>query len=688
MTRTLAALGAGCALFLFASPAQGAISSWGPAGSGDGQFSQPPQALANDADGNVYALDPAGRVEKFSPAGAFLTKWSAAGSGFAFSYNGGLAIDRALGEVLLSARRESPWAVEVQTFSTGGSFMRSIGTYGSGEGELSGTGAVAVGADALYVADGMGSSARIQKFTSAGAFVKKIGTGGSGEGQYQQVRDMEADAAGSLYVLDAPPNQAFVSKFDSTGAFVKRWGGLGAGPGQFNMPGGLGIDALGYVYVADQGRIQKFDGDGNPVATWKPRVPEIQYLSGLTGMRDLWPQDVSMSHDGTVYFSSMPLEQYGNQLFRADRAPIAVLVANRDFSLFGGEIKTSQLVDFDASWSEVPFGTVTKYEWDLDNDGVFETDTGALPTASGRFITAGTHEVKVRVTGSRGGSTIASTSVQVVDSQIMIWAGKAAASTGEQFTLDAAYAAIPRSTVLRHQWDFEGDGTFELDTGASPKGTHVYETVGERTIVLRITRSGGRVDTASLPIEVRLAPPDGEVGVSVNNGAIATNDPNVQLNLVWPGFSKRVLISNDGSFTPRKTLDVAPVVPWRLQESGSERLPKTVYVRYRGAPGPTQSYTDDIILDQTQPLITSALLPAAPASVAGKAKLRVAARDNSSGVAAFQLARSKGGKKITVKVKRRRRVERTVRVSGTRWFVRAKDAAGNKSKWVKARARR
>ena len=160
-------------------------------------------------------------------------------------------------------------------------------------------------------------------------------------------------------------------------------------------------------------------------------------------------------------------------------------------------------------------------------------------------------------------------------------------------------------------------------------------------------------------LDVRPNPPAGEVGVSINDGAIYTNDPKVQLSLVWPSLSLDVLLSNDGGFRKSVKTPLLATLPWTLDSSGSERLPKTVYLRFLFGTFASPNYTDDIILDERPPVVSQAsVAPAAAAAAARAAALKkwnvkVKASDSNSGVAGLQVTTNKRKPGKLLKYKRK-----------------------------------
>jgi hypothetical protein len=90
------------------------------------------------------------------------------------------------------------------------------------------------------------------------------------------------------------------------------------------------------------------------------------------------------------------------------RAPTAA------FTVDPNPATTGQQVTFDGS-SSTDDDPIAKYEWDLDGDGTFETDTQAVATTTKTFATAGTYTVRLRVTDDHGVQDVVSHTVTVND---------------------------------------------------------------------------------------------------------------------------------------------------------------------------------------------------------------------------------------------------------------------------------
>jgi 6-phosphogluconolactonase (cycloisomerase 2 family) len=189
-------------------------------------------------------------------------------------------------------------------------------------------------------------------------------------------------------------------------------------------------------------------------------------------------------------------------------------------------------------------------------------------------------------------------------------------------------------------------------------------------------------------------PPTGPVGVSINHGAKYTNDPRVHVSVVWPLGASALSLANDGGFRAARTLPVAASIPWRLESSGPERLPKTIYVRFGAS---TQTFTDDIILDETAPSVLSAkgeaagsvathATAAAVASAAGrKVTLKIKARDKTSGITRLQVAETRIRPRAPQAFRQGRA---SLKTSKGKLWIRVFDGAANPSSWRAVMIRR
>jgi len=215
---------------LSATPERVTDMSRGGKGAGKGQF-EFPTGIAVDSNGNVLVSDTGnGRIEKFSPTGAFLS---------------------------------------------------NIGTKGTGPGQLRDPNGLAVDRTGnIYVADT--SNGRVQKMPPDGTFIAEWK--GPEPGFYGP-RRIAIGRDNSIYVVDQGHNR--IAKFRSDGEVLATWGRKGNGDGEFNDPTSVAVDpATNKVYVADplNSRIEVFDSNGKFLTKWS--VPEWRTGLGV-GYEDL-----------------------------------------------------------------------------------------------------------------------------------------------------------------------------------------------------------------------------------------------------------------------------------------------------------------------------------------------------------------------------------------------------------------
>jgi RHS repeat-associated protein len=152
----------------------------------------------------------------------------------------------------------------VKTTATG-SFVSTISSKGSGEGQVKDPEALTVSsAGNVYVGD-MGNH-RVDEFSASGKYLGAFGTSGSGEGQFSSnIGGVVTDSSGDVWVSDTNDNR--VEEFNSQGKYVRGFGKEGSEAGQFYGPMGLTISA-GNLYVADiyNNRVQEFNLEGKYLA--------------------------------------------------------------------------------------------------------------------------------------------------------------------------------------------------------------------------------------------------------------------------------------------------------------------------------------------------------------------------------------------------------------------------------------
>jgi DNA-binding beta-propeller fold protein YncE len=243
-------------------------------GSGRGQFDSP-TGIAVDGSGNVLVADTGnGRIEKFSPTGAFLSIIGTKGSGQGqFAQPNGIATDR-VGNIYVADAGNH----RVLKLKSDGTFIAEwkgpeLGFYGPRH--------IAIGPDnSIYVVD-QGND-RIVKFNPDGEVLASWGSKGNGAGEFNDPTSVAVDpATNKIYVAD--PRNKWIQVFDSAGKFVTKWS-----MPEWGQPVGfedLAIDSqTGRLYASSThlDAVLVFDLNGTRIGNLTPKPPDR--LEGPSGL--------------------------------------------------------------------------------------------------------------------------------------------------------------------------------------------------------------------------------------------------------------------------------------------------------------------------------------------------------------------------------------------------------------------
>ncbi|MEZ5336965.1 MAG: PKD domain-containing protein [bacterium] len=181
-------------------------------------------------------------------------------------------------------------------------------------------------------------------------------------------------------------------------------------------------------------------------------------------------------------------------------------------------------VSLNAQNSTDPENGFMTFRWDIDEDGYFEQFTLGSPVIKHIYIAAGIYNPSVMVIDEFGAFDIATLQIEVLPAsgteppqaklEAVYWYDGNQENLPRKFT--AAGSTDPDNDIVKYEWDFEGDGVFDYDTGLDPENEVTYsQDGGVFNVSVRVTDSGGRSDTAICP--VMLTPFSGQPEVEPND---------------------------------------------------------------------------------------------------------------------------------------------------------------------------
>jgi plastocyanin len=266
--------------------------------------------------------------------------------------------------------------------------------------------------------------------------------------------------------------------------------------------------------------------DADPQVTPFSAKPDFDHGAGHTFTK----QFVNAKAASYVYHCRVHSDMVGTVIVSGAPAPAFNATPTAPFA--GDE------VSFDAAASTDPDGTIDKYEWDLDGNGTFETDSGTTPSATHTYATpVASVAVALRVTDNTGNVRQVSHPLSVAKraptASFTATPGTVAKNAPVVFDATASTATTGR-TITDYAWDLDGNGSFETDTLTTPTASQSYTSAGPVNVKVQVTDSAGDTDSITKAVTVSNAAPiaaftvsnaNPSSGATVTFNAAGSSDP-------------------------------------------------------------------------------------------------------------------------------------------------------------------
>jgi hypothetical protein len=640
-----------------------------------------PTAIGVDSDGVVYAgFANGGMIKRYAGSdGSLLAPWGTPGNAPG-QLGGVVAIDVAPGS------SGDVWILDtnlrVQEFTRAGQYVRGI-QLNPCEGGISPNpltrGGLDVSNDSVYVAHPCANS--LLRLRLSDLQTQATASPAAPKGVSAQLYTSAPANTVALYVAQPSLNQiqALNPSYFSTMSSKST-------PG----PSDAFIDAFGVLFAPDvtNNVIHLYGSDGNEFRTLGRPGSDAGDLNDPTAI-DVFEQYSDLA--GNIFiadYANNRIQRWSSGGFTYWTAPAddagggggggSVPINTAQPQIQGTPTQGQAVTCTTGSWSNSPTGFA--YQWSRDGSPI-----GGATSASNTIAAADVgHGLTCTVTASNASGAGQATSASVVP----VAAAQAPVSVTRPAiigtptvgnTLSCSQGTWTNSPAgYAYAWRRDGGSVVG---SASTYAVQAADAGHVLTCSVTASNATGATTAVSDPVTANAgACTTGTTGVSVNAGATFTSSPGVILTIHEPPGATGVVISNDGGFASPTSVGIAcdDHYSWTLASSGSERLPKTVYVRFTGAgTDADKTVTDDVILDQTAPALRSATLRK---STSSGYVLNISARDAGSGVARIQLAASRSARRQRTL---RYRSKLGVRYKATARYVRAIDRAGNVGKWKK-----
>jgi PKD repeat protein len=197
---------------------------------------------------------------------------------------------------------------------------------------------------------------------------------------------------------------------------------------------------------------------------------------------------------------------------------------------------------------------IVLYEFDWNADGIVDEES-TEPSSSHVYTSPGAYRLVVKVTDVDLSIGTVGIQVLVANAPPEADAGTPPqAIEGEAISLNASLSSEPGDDIVSYEWDYDGDGLFDLNTRYVAH-MHTWNVPGVYTVILRVMDADGTFDEDMTTVAVVDAEPVADVQVTINPedrpsvlDASGSYDPGglvvYQWNITSPGLMDGILTTD------------------------------------------------------------------------------------------------------------------------------------------------
>lgn len=191
-----------------------------------------------------------------------------------------------------------------------------------------------------------------------------------------------------------------------------------------------------------------------------------------------------------------------SRLLRVHAKPVALLTADRAVPTAGETVTYRATGSFDPD----PDGFIREYRWDLDGNGTFERSTGTGQFVALSFPTPGPTKIALRVIDRFSAFTDQPLFIRVNRRPTAVISATPNPAVVNQPVALSGAASTDDRTIVKYEWDLNGDGTYETNSATSPATSTMFSTLGQVRVGLQVTDDDGAIDQSVATITVNPAP--------------------------------------------------------------------------------------------------------------------------------------------------------------------------------------